>query len=388
MYTSVNFESQYQSSKVSALKGRYISNTDIEPLIEALPHSFRTSVLGHSERALPIYGLKVGTGPKRILIWSQMHGNESTTTKALFDLFNFLCLDAYKYILNTCTLFIIPILNPDGAAAYTRLNANKVDLNRDAIDKSQNESVILKTAFKTFDPHFCFNMHGQRSIFSAGKTSNSAVVSFLSPSENEARTLTKTRIKSMLIIEAINKVLQGYLPNQVGRYDDAFNPNCVGDQFQCLGVPTVLFEAGHYPKDYQREETRKYITLSLITGLDSIAHNEINGNDVSAYFEIPENNKLFNDVIIRNAQLDSNHPSTFFDIAIQFKEVLTNGSLVFVPNIEEIGDLSDKHAHLDLNANFKLVTHPDFEKLSENYEIDFLFVDSIKKILFDKNNLT
>ena len=67
-------------------------------------------------------------------MWSQMHGNESTTTKALFDVFNTLISNnpIIKHILNACTLYIIPILNPDGAEAYTRVNANAVDLNRDA----------------------------------------------------------------------------------------------------------------------------------------------------------------------------------------------------------------------------------------------------------------
>jgi murein tripeptide amidase MpaA len=30
------------------------------------------------------------------------------------------------------TFYCIPMLNPDGAALYTRENANKVDLNRDS----------------------------------------------------------------------------------------------------------------------------------------------------------------------------------------------------------------------------------------------------------------
>ena len=113
-----------------------------------------------------------------------MHGNESTTTKAIFDLFNYFELADSKALLEACTLLIIPILNPDGAEAYTRFNKNQVDLNRDAQALTQSESKILRTSFESFKPHFCFNMHGQRTIFSAGNTSNSAVLSFLSPSEN------------------------------------------------------------------------------------------------------------------------------------------------------------------------------------------------------------
>jgi len=364
-----------------------LSNSDIEPLLNLLSDKFEVSVLGHSEAGLPIHGVKIGSGSKRILLWSQMHGNESTTTKALFDLFNFLELDDFNAFLDTCTLFIIPILNPDGAMAYTRLNANGVDLNRDAINRSQKESSVLRSVFDEFKPHYCFNLHGQRSIFSAGKSNNSSVISFLSPSEDIERSLTITRKKSMSIIHSMNRVLQLYLPNQIGRYDDGFNANCVGDQFQTLGVPTVLFEAGHFPGDYSREETRKYIALSIFTAIANIA-DKVGEDTSSMYFDIPENDTLFNDVIIRNALLNPSNPNDFCDIGIQHKEVLGPSGLTFKPTIDCIGDLSKKHGHLEINANFKAVSHPDFPVLSENYEIDFLLVESVKKFLFVENNLT
>ena len=178
------FLSKYNSLKATALKNRYITNTHIEPLLNSLSNQFNQSILGTSEGGLPIHALQIGTGSKRILIWSQMHGNESTTTKALFDLFNYFEFPESKELLEACTLFIIPILNPDGAYLYTRLNKNKVDLNRDAKELTQSESRVLRTTFEIFKPHFCFNMHGQRTIFSAGNTPNSSILSFLSPSRN------------------------------------------------------------------------------------------------------------------------------------------------------------------------------------------------------------
>ena len=49
---------------------------------------------------------------------------------------------------------------------------------------------------------------------------------------------------------------------QVGRFDDAFNINCVGDYFQTQGTSTILFEAGHYQNDYSREKSRKFIAFA------------------------------------------------------------------------------------------------------------------------------
>jgi hypothetical protein len=59
-------------------------------------------------------------------------------------------------------------------------------------------------------------------------------------------------MKAIDLIAGINTVLQRYIPGQIG-IDDSFNLNCIGDTFQAMGVPTLLFEAGHFEGDYQRE---------------------------------------------------------------------------------------------------------------------------------------
>jgi murein tripeptide amidase MpaA len=89
-----------------------------------------------------------------------MHGNESTTTKALLDLLLFLNSGTKEaqVFLSHFTLLCFPILNPDGALAYTRENANGIDLNRDAQNLSQPESQILRKAFDDFQPDYCFNL--------------------------------------------------------------------------------------------------------------------------------------------------------------------------------------------------------------------------------------
>ena len=198
-------------------------------------------------------------------MWSQMHGNESTTTKALFDLFLFLNGDSNEanQIRKDFTLLIIPILNPDGAEAYTRVNANEIDLNRDSVDLSQPESKLLRKTFEEFEPDFCYNLHDQRTIFAAGDKNYPATISFLAPSYNNEKEYNKNRLKAVNVIAEMNEELQKYIPNQVGRFDDSFNINCIGDMFQSLGVPTILFEAGHYQDDYEREETRKFIFISI-----------------------------------------------------------------------------------------------------------------------------
>ncbi|WP_179019424.1 M14 family metallopeptidase [Winogradskyella forsetii] len=367
----------FPAVKNPELSGRYITNSHIEKCLEKLPHS-RISTLGCSVEERPIYSLKYGNGPIKILLWSQMHGNESTSTKALFDCFNLFETEnnLSKHILEHCTLVVIPMLNPDGAEKYTRLNANLVDLNRDAQDLSQPESRLLLQAYEDFRPDYCFNLHGQRTIFSAGETNTIATLSFLSPSQDEARSITANRKTAMAIIADINDLLQPEIPNGVGRYDDGFNLNCVGDTFQSFGVPTILYEAGHYANDYEREEVRRLMFIAILKGLDVIA-NGVNDVNYDVYFNIPENAKCFYDVIIRNAKVNTK-PNELVDIAIQFKETLINNKLHFVPVIEAIENLKNKFGHKEIDAKGStLKTDENFE-LNIGDEIDFVLLNKEK----------
>ena len=170
------------------LSGRYICNSHIEPLLS----KYKTIVIGHSVAGLPIHRIRIGTGKTKVLMWSQMHGNESTTTKSVFDLLRYLQSD--KSLRETLQLSIIPILNPDGAKAYTRFNANQVDLNRDAIDLSQVESRILRKEFDEFSPDYAFNLHDQRTIF--GVEAKPATISLLAPAFNKERSFNVCRTKA------------------------------------------------------------------------------------------------------------------------------------------------------------------------------------------------
>src|SRR5690606_9762482 len=174
-------QSLFSRFKESNLTGRYVTNNHIKPLLANFKDSASITIIGQSVLLDDIYAIKIGDGSKKLFLWSQMHGNESTTTKAIFDILNTLRSGdaSIKHILEHCTLYIIPILNPDGAKVYTRVNANEVDLNRDAQLKTQPESQILRSVFDDFAPDFCYNLHGQRTIFSVGKTNKSATVSFL-----------------------------------------------------------------------------------------------------------------------------------------------------------------------------------------------------------------
>ena len=343
LLTIAFLETLFKEKKESSLFGKWIRFKDIEQLFKKYDAIFEVRELGTSEKEIPIYKLKIGTGKKRILLWSQMHGNESTGTKALFDLFNcFLNATEHELqmILETCTLVFIPMLNPDGAEVYTRLNGHHIDLNRDAVHRKAKESNLLRGVLEAFDPQFCFNLHDQRTIFNVQHTKNPATISFLAPSEEETRGLTKGRKETMHVIIAMNAMLQKVIPNCVGRYTDEFYPTATGDNFQKLGYNTILIESGHYPNDYLREASRKYTFFSILQGIYHIAKTS-EFNFYKDYFTIPNNDKIFYDVIHRFVNSKK-------EVAYQFKDqIIDNKLTATLVKIEE-ESLKNKIGHCEI----------------------------------------
>ncbi|HKJ07068.1 MAG TPA: M14 family zinc carboxypeptidase, partial [Flavobacteriaceae bacterium] len=293
-------------------------------------------------------------GPKRILIWSQMHGNESTGTKAVFDLLNFLSSnnELSLFFKENCEIEIIPMLNPDGAEKFTRENGKNIDLNRDAVAIDAIESKILRENLDSFNPHYCFNLHDQRSIFNVENTCNPATISFLAPSEDVNRTITKGRKQTMEVIVSMNKLLQQIIPNQVGRYTDEFYPTATGDNFQKLGHNTILIEAGYFKNDNDREVVRELNFYALVQGLLFIADDK-NTDNYKDYFNIPNNSKRFLEIIYKNVVVVQDNISKNLDVGIQYKFKIKNNQLIDYQFIEKIGDLSNYCTYNYINAENK-----------------------------------
>ena len=203
-------------------------------------------------------------------------------------------------------------------------------------------------------------------------------MSFLSPAEDENRSLTENRKVAMAIISDINNVLKDLIPNGIGRYDDGFNLNCVGDTFQSFGVPTLLYETGHYPNDYDREEVRKLAFIAILKGIESIVGG-VDSDKYEDYFKIPENTKTFYDIIIRNARL--NDGEEHFDVAIQYKESLKNGKIDFIPVVESISDLNAYYGHKEIDAKEALVKNAENLELKVGYENVFVLINNEKTSL-------
>ena len=321
--------------KIDLNENRLLTPATLKKYLEENDLFFMVKTIGTSVQGRSIYSARIGTGPKKVLMWSQMHGNESTTTKSLIDFWAYLNTPEASYLLSTCTFYMIPQLNPDGSHEYTRQNANNIDLNRDTVELSQPESQLLRTVFDEFSPDYCFNLHGQRTIFSAGDTHIPATVSFLAPSADAERSITSARKDAMRLIVAANNTIQEFIPEAVGRYDDGFNINCVGDYFTSKNTPTILFEAGHYKNDYGRKVARKMIFKSIISMCEVIASDTLKSFPIDSYFDIPENYKNLRDVELYNVNTSLSSNSNLLQTFIfQFKEEKFEDHVKFIPQID------------------------------------------------------
>lgn len=346
------------------------------------------SIQGYSVFKKPIFKLTIGKGRKNILLWTQMHGNETTGTLSVLDLLKFIKSQneiAVGFIKNF-TLDIILMLNPDGSEIWIRRNSMNIDINRDFLAEASPEMRILKNIIEEKTYELAFNLHDQRTIYGVGKTNHSATLSFLSPSVSEDRKITEVRKQSMGLISSIYKEISKILPDKIARYSDEFYPRSVGDNFQKLGIPTILFEGGHYPNDYYRQKTRRYFTLALITALyAALKDKTVWQNNYEGYFEIPENSISFYDIIYRNVALPGSENSTV-DIAVQYTERLFAGEeeISFVAKIEEVGDLSFSHGHKEIDAEGRefYAENNKYPKINmqADFQLDEWFIVNGKKI--------
>ena len=325
-----------------SITDRFIKHQDVVSLTEQLNDSFQIKCIGRSEENRSIHLIQWGNGKTKILIWSQMHGDEPTGTMAIFDLLNLLGNPSHSsladYIKENCTLYFIPMVNPDGAERFIRRNALQIDLNRDYLKTATAEARVLKSIRKELNPHFGFNLHDQDTLWSVKHTGKPATLSYLAPAYDEQLSLNQTRTSAMLVIADIFLNLKQLLPNQIGLFDDEHEPRAFGDNFQLAGMSTILIEAGGLHQDPEKQEIRKYFMLSILSGIWSIATATYKQQKTANYFTIPKNDKQIFHMLIHNIVIDGLRTS----IGINYDEKpnADGRSTTRTHSIKDIGDLS------------------------------------------------
>ncbi|MCC5916652.1 MAG: hypothetical protein JJU02_04925 [Cryomorphaceae bacterium] len=277
---------------------------------------------GHSVLGRPLRCYHRGTGGIKVLIWTQMHGNESSASYSILDLLHHWENNPSEAgnTFRTVSLYIIPILNPDGAESFSRYNALGIDINRDARTAVSPEAKFLLDCVKKIEPHWAFNMHDQRSIFSVGESGMPATISLLAPAFSpDYFGIIHHRERA---ISLIGCVVSKWTPNalrETARFSDAFYPLAMGDYFQEMGIATILVETGGCV--INRDTGRLRTTNFLLQALHCICHP--NTRDLAHsgkyYYALQENKDALRDVKLLNCKVGN----FVLDFAFQ---------LQFVPN--------------------------------------------------------
>lgn len=299
----------------------------------------RLALAGRSFEGRPIYSVSAGSGPTRVLLWSQMHGDESTATRALGDVFSYLSSTSAEprtlALLSKLTLFALPMLNPDGAERRTRRTAQAIDMNRDALALATPEARLLTDSAARFGPSVSFNLHDQE-LSTAGDGREVTALALLAPAFDASRADNPSRAAAKRVASFIAGVAGELAPGRVARYDDAFEPRAFGDTFQRKGYGTVLIESGHAKGDPRKQQIRKLNFVALLAALEGIAEGTIDRTPTGAYDSLPGNGKRAYDVIVRNVTVRAPGGSYRTDLGIS-RQVDTHPEEP--PRLVDAGDL-------------------------------------------------
>ncbi|PTL78930.1 M14 metallopeptidase family protein [Vitiosangium sp. GDMCC 1.1324] len=313
------------------------------------PDLFQVEEVGRSVEGRSLNLVRTGTGPRHILLWSQMHGDEPTATTALLDLFEY--LRRYREhprvarLLSALTLHALPMLNPDGAERFQRRNAQGIDINRDALALQTPEGRTLKALRDRLQPSLGFNLHNQSWRTAVGGTGRPASISLLAPAFDATRGDNPGRVLAKKVCAVIRDALEPLAPGQLGRYDDSFEVRAFGDNLVRWGTPTVLIETGPWPSPEPDEPLLRLNFVALVSALESLASGAVELADLARYESIPFNDsKGMLHLVIRGAHVFGEAGEAFVaDIGVAAAQAVRTregtASVVLSGSIEELGDL-------------------------------------------------
>ena len=138
-------------------------------------NKWKSFTLGTSVQERSVEAFEFGSSGRCLHIYGGIHGDEPESVDVLTRLIEVLKKDAHLY--KDKHVYVIPNLNPDGGFLKTRVNANKVDLNRNFPSKnwssqfellknnpgkeplSEPETKLLQSFIKKHPPQAVLSIH-------------------------------------------------------------------------------------------------------------------------------------------------------------------------------------------------------------------------------------
>jgi hypothetical protein len=255
----------------------------LDSLLAQKPDVRRTEI-GKSVQGRPLYTIDVGRGATRVMLWSQMHGNEPTATLALCDILGYMLQNpddpVVKRLKERLTISAVLMLNPDGAEVGRRENATGIDVNRDARRQASPEARALAAMHARLSPHYGFNLHDQTPRI--GEDGRPIAIALLAPPHAE-RPQSPTHQRAMRVAAVMRMAAEPLVDGRVARYDEGFNAQAFGDAMQSWGTSTVLLETGSWQDGDGKEYLRRVNFAILLVALDAIATGEVDHAELDVY---------------------------------------------------------------------------------------------------------
>jgi len=316
----------------------------ITELLEPAAPRFRVAEIGASVEGRPLRRIDFGSGSTTVLLWSQMHGDESTATRALADVFHYLVNNAadprVQRLESELAVTFVPLLNPDGAARFVRHNAVGIDINRDARRLSTPEARALKGVRDDITAQWGFNLHDQNIRTRLGSSDGGVQISLLAPPPGDGITSPANQHAKQLAA-LIVAALRPIVGESIARYSETFNPRAFGDLMAQWGTATVLIESGGSIDDVNKELPRRANFVAILTALDAIAVGAWEPTPADAYTDLPPNGRSIADLLISGASIVlPGRAPVRADVTVRFADSLDRSDGV----VAEVGDLEGVQA--------------------------------------------
>jgi hypothetical protein len=304
---------EWPSARFVATPAACFRHADLLARLKALearyPGRVRAEEVGRSVEGRPIHLVTLGQGPRPVLLWSQMHGDEPSATPALLDLADRLLAEEGTerdgHVLDRLTLLLVPMLNPDGTERYTRRNGQGIDINRDALNLATPEGRVLKAVRDRHQPVLGFNLHDQDRRTVVGESGALASISLLAVAGDPQGTVTEGRLRAKRVASLLAATLGPFVgATSIGRYDEDWSPRAFGDNLTAWGTPVVLVESGGLPPGRPLGDLTRLNYVGLHVALAALAEDDAAGHDPSLYESLARNqSEAFADVVVRGARV-------------------------------------------------------------------------------------
>jgi hypothetical protein len=146
----------------SAVAGASVQGRPLRyAVVSALPAARLRAAMARLRAVRAGRARSAGAAPAVVWVAGSVHGNEPSGTDADLRLLRALARDCRSPLLRRVVVVVLPVQNPDGHEAHTRVNANGFDLNRDWLALTQPESQARLRLLLAMPPLAYVDQHEQ-----------------------------------------------------------------------------------------------------------------------------------------------------------------------------------------------------------------------------------